>query len=55
MNWCDGRQELGSYRDKMGEKLNGCQITYYLGHYATKYAYRAAWTIYAIGGEETNP
>jgi hypothetical protein len=46
----DGWKELQSYRDKMGEKINGWQVTYDLGRYGTKYAYRAAWTFMAIGG-----
>ena len=46
----DGWLELQSYRDKMGEKINGWQVTYDLGRYGTKYAYRAAWTFMAIGG-----
>jgi hypothetical protein len=46
----DGFKELEAYRDKMGEKINGWQVTYDLGRYGTKYAYRAAWTFMAIGG-----
>ena len=46
----DGWKELQSYRDKMGKKINGWQVTYDLGRYGTKYAYRAAWTFMAIGG-----
>ena len=46
----DGWKELQSYKDKMGEKINGWQLTYDLGRYETKYAYRAAWTFMAIGG-----
>jgi hypothetical protein len=34
----------------MGENINGWQVTYDLGRYGTKYAYRAAWTFMAIGG-----
>jgi hypothetical protein len=48
--YADGWQELGSYRDKMGENINGWQVTYDLGRYGTKYGYRAAWTFNAIGG-----
>ena len=48
--FADGWKELQSYRDKMGEKINGWQVTYDLGRYGTKYAYRAAWTFMAIGG-----
>jgi hypothetical protein len=46
----DGWKELESYRDKMGENINGWQVTYDLGRYGTKYAYRAAWTFMAVGG-----
>ena len=48
--FADGWKVLGSYRDKMGDKINGWQVTYDLGRYGTKYAYRAAWTFNASGG-----
>jgi hypothetical protein len=34
----------------MGEDINGWQIARDLGHYGTKYLYRAVWTYYGIGG-----
>jgi hypothetical protein len=33
----------------MGEIVNGWQIARDLGHYGTRYDYRAAWTFFAVG------
>jgi hypothetical protein len=46
----DGWKKLGTYKDKMGEHINGWQVTRDLGRYGTKYGYRAAWTFNAVGG-----
>jgi hypothetical protein len=46
----DGKKKLDAYKDKMGEKVNGWMVTLDVGRYGTKYAYRAAWTFYAVGG-----
>jgi hypothetical protein len=46
----DGKKKLDAYKDKMGEKINGWMVTLDVGRYGTKYAYRAAWTFYAVGG-----
>ena len=45
-----GQQEIRGWHAKMGEKVNGWQLARDLGHYGTKYAYRAAWTFYAVSG-----
>ena len=46
----DGKKKLDDYKSKMGEKINGWMVTLDVGRYGTKYAYRAAWTFYAVGG-----
>jgi hypothetical protein len=48
--FADGKKKLDDYKDKMGEKINGWMVTLDVGRYGTKYAYRAAWTFYAVGG-----
>ncbi|NEI96439.1 DUF1254 domain-containing protein [Rhizobium ruizarguesonis] len=45
-----GQKEVTEWHSKMGEKVNGWQLARDLGKYGTKYAYRAAWTYYAVGG-----
>jgi hypothetical protein len=34
----------------LGEPVNGWSLTYDMGRFGTKYAYRAAWTLVGIGG-----
>ena len=48
--YMEGWKELETYKDKMGEKINGWMLTLDLGRYGTKYAYRAIWTFSAVGG-----
>jgi hypothetical protein len=45
-----GQQAIRAEEAKMGEMINGWQIARDLGHYGTKYTYRAAWTFFAVGG-----
>ena len=48
--FADGWKMLDSYKDKMGDKFDGWQVTLDVGRYGTNYPYRAAWTFYAVGG-----
>ena len=45
-----GWKELESWKDKMGDNINGWMLTLGMGRYGTKYGYRAVWTFVAIGG-----
>jgi len=45
-----GQKEIRDTESKMGEMVNGWQVARDLGRYGTKYAYRAAWTYFAVGG-----
>jgi len=45
-----GQQAIRDEESKMGEMINGWQVARDLGRYGTKYAYRAAWTFFAVGG-----
>jgi hypothetical protein len=46
----EGQKEIRDGESKMGEGINGWQIARDLGHYGTRYLYRAVWTFYAVGG-----
>jgi hypothetical protein len=45
-----GWRELKSYKDKMGDMINGWMFTRDLGRYGTNNAFRAIWTFSAVGG-----
>src|SRR5262245_22433722 len=45
-----GQKAVREEESKMGEMVNGWQVARDLGRYGTKYAYRAAWTYFAVGG-----
>ena len=45
-----GWKELESWKDKMGDNINGWMLTLGMGRYGTRYGYRAVWTFVAIGG-----
>jgi hypothetical protein len=45
-----GQQQIQDGRATMGEHVNGWQLARDLGRYGTRYAYRATWTYYAVGG-----
>jgi hypothetical protein len=45
-----GKQAIRDGESKMGEMVNGWQLARDLGRYDTKYAYRATWTFFAVGG-----
>ena len=44
------QQEIRAEQAHMGEIVNGWQVARDRGHYGTRYAYRAAWTFFAVGG-----
>jgi hypothetical protein len=44
-----GQKEIEEEKGKLGEMRNGWQVTEDVGKYGTRYAYRAAWTFYAVG------
>jgi hypothetical protein len=45
-----GRVEMMKAAQSLGEPVNGWSLTYDMGRFGTKYAYRAAWTLLGIGG-----
>ncbi|HKE84687.1 MAG TPA: DUF1254 domain-containing protein [Vicinamibacterales bacterium] len=45
-----GQQEIRDGESQMGEMVNGWQIARDLGRYGTRYAYRATWTFFGVGG-----
>lgn len=46
----DGFKALMAESKNLGEKKNGWGLTYDMGRYGTRYAYRAAWTFFGVGG-----
>jgi hypothetical protein len=45
-----GRVEVMKAAESLGESVNGWSLTYDMGRFGTKYAYRSAWTLVGIGG-----
>ena len=45
-----GQQAIHDQEAHLGEHVNGWQITLDMGRYGTRYAYRAAWTFFGVGG-----
>jgi hypothetical protein len=45
-----GQAVVREGESKMGEMTNGWQIARDLGRYGTRYAYRATWTFFGVGG-----
>src|SRR5262245_3840283 len=45
-----GQQTIREGESTMGEMVNGWQVARDLGRYGTRYAYRASWTFFAVGG-----
>jgi hypothetical protein len=45
-----GKAALAEEAKKLGKKVNNWGLTYDMGRYGTRYAYRAAWTFVGIGG-----
>ena len=45
-----GQQAIRDQEAQLGEHVNGWQVALDLGRYGTRYAYRAAWTFFAVGG-----
>ncbi len=46
----EARQAVHDEEPKLGERVNGWNLSRDLGRYATKYTYRAAWTWFGVGG-----
>ena len=44
------KQAIRAQEAHLGEHVNGWQMALDLGRYGTKYAYRAAWTFFGVGG-----
>src|SRR5262249_46543150 len=45
-----GQAAIRDGESKLGEMVNGWQVARDLGRYGTKYAYRATWTFFGVGG-----
>ena len=45
-----GQLDLHAQQGHLGDYANGWQITLDMGRYGTRYAYRAAWTFFGVGG-----
>ena len=45
-----GKQAIRDQEAHLGEHVNGWQVTLDMGRYGTRYAYRAAWTFFGVGG-----
>jgi hypothetical protein len=45
-----GRQAVRAQDAHLGKHVNGWQMTLDMGRYGTRYAYRAAWTFFGLGG-----
>ena len=45
-----GKTAIREQEAHLGEHVNGWQVALDLGRYGTKYAYRAAWTFFGVGG-----
>jgi hypothetical protein len=45
-----GKTEMLANAKNLGEIKNGWTLTYDMGRYGTRYAYRAAWTLIGVGG-----
>jgi hypothetical protein len=45
-----GKAALAEEAKKLGKMVNNWGLTYDMGRYGTRYAYRAAWTFVGIGG-----
>ena len=46
----EARQAVHDEEPKLGERVNGWNLSRDLGRYGTKYTYRAAWTCFGVGG-----
>ena len=45
-----GAQAIHDEEPKLGERVNGWNLSRDLGRYGTRYTYRAAWTFFGVGG-----
>jgi hypothetical protein len=48
--YADGFKAMMKESTQLGKIVNGWSLTYDMGKYGTRYAYRAAWTYFGIGG-----
>ncbi len=48
--YAEGQKEMLEACNHLGKEVNGWSLTYDMGRYGTRYAYRAAWTFVGIGG-----
>lgn len=46
----DAQQAIRDEEHKLGERVNGWNLSRDLGRYGTNYTYRAAWTFFGVGG-----
>ena len=44
------QQAIRDEEPKLGERVNGWNLSRDLGRYGTEYTYRAAWTFFGVGG-----
>lgn len=45
-----GQQDIRDEERRLGDFINGWTVALDLGRYGTKYTYRAAWTLFGVGG-----
>lgn len=45
-----GQQAIRAREADLGDHVNGWQVTLDMGRYGTRYAHRAAWTFFGVGG-----
>ncbi len=48
--YTEGFKAMMEESAKLGKIVNGWSLTYDMGKYETRYAYRAAWTFFGVGG-----
>ena len=48
--YAEGFKAMMAESKQLGKIVNGWSLTYDMGKYGTRYAYRAAWTFFGIGG-----
>jgi hypothetical protein len=48
--YAEGHKSMLEEANHLGKIENGWSLTYDMGKYGTRYAYRAAWTFFGVGG-----
>ncbi len=48
--YTEGYKAMMKESSQLGKIVNGWSLTYDMGKYGTRYAYRAAWTYFGVGG-----